>query len=128
MVVFALLLTRMADAHMHLCFDGQEQPVSLHVSDGRHHHHDPQHAESGYASERDGQYQDASHHAQQHSDEDVDVADAALAKKASGVPPLAAGAYRLALAPADSFEISGVRHPVLSVSIHLHPPPRGPPV
>lgn len=33
-----LLFTRIADSHLHLCFDGGEPPVSLHTLDGDAHH------------------------------------------------------------------------------------------
>lgn len=45
-----LLFTQMGGAHLHLCFDGQEPPASLHLSDANHHddhhggHHDRHHA------------------------------------------------------------------------------------
>lgn len=40
-LVLALFAVRSADAHMHLCLDGQEQRASLHVADGGVHHTDP---------------------------------------------------------------------------------------
>lgn len=59
----ALLLVRVVDTHLHLCFDGQEQSVSLHGADGRDHHEDE---------------------GPSHSDKDVDVAVDAVTKKHGG--------------------------------------------
>jgi hypothetical protein len=33
-----LLLTRLGGTHLHLCFDGSEPPISLHVADAGDHH------------------------------------------------------------------------------------------
>lgn len=54
-----LLLTRLADSHLHLCFDGGEPPVSLHTLDTDVHH-------------------DADDTT--HNDQDVDLPSATLAK------------------------------------------------
>ena len=39
-VVFAVLAVRLADTHLHLCFDGQEAPASVHLADASVHHDD----------------------------------------------------------------------------------------
>ena len=84
---FALLLVvRTSDAHMHLCFDGQEPLSSLHIADTAADHHDGGESESG------------------HQDQDVDAANPALAKKsaqASDVGPLPVAALVLLLLPPD---------------------------
>jgi hypothetical protein len=37
-VVLAVLTVRMTDTHLHLCFDGQEAPTSVHSGDASVHH------------------------------------------------------------------------------------------
>ncbi len=53
-----------AHAHVHLCFDGKEDPVAVHVVDGAEHSHSHEHPQS------DGD----------HDDVDLDVQNQALAK------------------------------------------------
>lgn len=38
LVCMALLITRVAGNHLHLCFDGSEPPVSFHTIDAAEHH------------------------------------------------------------------------------------------
>ena len=58
--VLALLLfaVRSADAHVHMCLDGQESRASLHLADGRVHHAgseaDGKHADKDFAYAGDG--------------------------------------------------------------------------
>lgn len=69
-VAFALLIVRTADAHVHLCFDGQEPRSSLHVLD-----------RTSGCHKTDGS----------HQDKDVDALGAVAAKKsaqAESVGPL----------------------------------------
>lgn len=71
-IAFALLVVRTADAHVHLCFDGQEPRSSFHVSD-----------RAGVCHKDDST----------HQDQDVEALGAVLAKKAAqaealGPPPL----------------------------------------
>lgn len=69
-IAFALLMVRTADAHVHLCFDGQEPRSSFHVSDPE-----------PVCHKDDGT----------HQDRDVDALGAALVKKsaqADAVGPL----------------------------------------
>src|SRR3569833_651755 len=40
-VAIALLLTRVAGAHLHLCFDGGEAPATMHLEDASVHHNTP---------------------------------------------------------------------------------------
>jgi hypothetical protein len=63
-VALALLVVQTSDAHVHLCFDGQEPRSSLHVSD-----------RATLCHEGDD-YADGTH-----QDQDVDVGGAALVKK-----------------------------------------------
>src|SRR5437868_14515610 len=64
LLTFALLVARWGDAHLHLCFDGQEPVASVHVSDQASHHdsHETQDAQA-------------------HNDTDVNAYGDALAKK-----------------------------------------------
>jgi hypothetical protein len=39
-VLLAVLAVRMGDTHLHLCFDGQEPPTSVHFADASVHHDD----------------------------------------------------------------------------------------
>lgn len=69
LICAAMLLVQTGGAHLHLCFDGSEPPVSLHVTDRNHHadHHGGHHG---------------NHHAgdQVHSDVDVPLAGDLLNK------------------------------------------------
>ena len=38
LLAVTLLVTRIAGNHLHLCFDGNEPPVSFHASDSEEHH------------------------------------------------------------------------------------------
>jgi hypothetical protein len=64
---FALLFAGITNAHSHVhyCFDGQEPPAAVHISDGADHHH-----------ETLGHHDDGT----KHDDLDVDVQTQALAK------------------------------------------------
>lgn len=69
-IAFALLMVRTTDAHVHLCFDGQESFSSFHVSDPE-----------SFCHKDDST----------HQDQDVDAFGAALVKKsaqADAVGPL----------------------------------------
>jgi len=117
LVSFALLAARVSDAHVHLCFDGQEPRSSLHVS---------QHEPICHTSdERRGDHQD--------QDVDIDAASPLLVKKdfqGDGVAPIAPAEISLLLLPPDR----GAR-PALGEHRHqtqhphsFLPPLRGPPV
>jgi hypothetical protein len=86
MLAFALLIVvRTSDAHVHLCFDGQEPPSSLHFEDTPGHHQ----AEDSQAA---------------HQDQDVDAVNPALVKKAAqaaDIGPLPVVAVVLMLLPPD---------------------------
>lgn len=66
-VALALLAVRMADAHVHVCFDGQEPRSRIHVSDP-----------APFCHESDGT----------HRDQDMDAQGAVLAKKSAGADTL----------------------------------------
>lgn len=66
-IAFALLVVRTTDAHVHLCFDGQEPRSSFHVSDP-----------APLCHKNDGT----------HQDKDIDALGAALAKKSAGTDTL----------------------------------------
>lgn len=66
-----------AHAHVHLCFDGQEAPASVHLVDGKDHSHHSQHS---HHSRHSHDSQGDSEHAEDHDDLDVDVPNPALAK------------------------------------------------
>lgn len=114
-VAFALLVVRISDAHVHLCFDGQEAPRSLHVSDRSALCHMPE-GSSGT-----------------HQDQDVDAVGAALAKKdsqAQSVDPLPiADIVLLLLAPPRSSVVRDaapadltVNRPYLNLPLLRGPP------
>jgi len=110
-VCVALLATRIADGHLHLCFDGQEPPISLHAAVEA-----PHHGEDSAA----------------HADRDVALSKAALAK--STPAGLDADAL-LFISVVWSLPLASVKHqlpvatPVISPSLLrlLRPPLRGPP-
>jgi len=64
-IAFVLLIVRTGDAHLHLCFDGQEAPQTLHVVDDVANHH------NGGAGQST------------HTDTDVDAVDVGMTKKVS---------------------------------------------
>lgn len=113
-VLLAVLVTRLGGAHLHLCFDGQEPPATLHTGDTAEHNH---------------------HHLdEQHSDQDVDVLGAVLMKKSSGsadMPVLLAVCLVLLLLlprvlgrwPSAAFYRISPHQP-----LRLRPPLRGPPL
>ena len=111
---FALLLitVRSADAHVHLCLDGQEPPAALHVADGGV-HHDSAEAQQG------------------HQDKDVKYAvDGTFKKADAGDVLLIATAWSfVATLPARTAEPPQHWEATHAPSdpFHLRPPLRGPP-
>ena len=109
----AFLATRVSDAHVHLCFDGQEPPTAVHMADGSVHN-------------------DAHHADTDHTDQDVDVLGALLVKKVDDsldlTAPLLAAAIVLLVSdhrsvrPFSAYD-SAPAHP----PFRLTPPLRGPP-
>ena len=115
LMLIAFVATRLADAHLHLCFDGQEAASAMHVADGAVHN-------------------DAHHTDSEHDDRDVDVFDVVLLKKVADSTDLLALTFVVAWLV---FLIPTRRHdwphdlaaPVALRSIfRLRPPLRGPPV
>jgi hypothetical protein len=85
-VALALLVVQASDAHMHLCFDGQEPRSSLHMSSDR----------TAVCHEGDD-YADGTH-----QDQDVDAIGAALAKKEAPIHvlgPLFVASFVLPIMP-----------------------------
>lgn len=115
----AVLLLRVGGAHLHLCFDGSEPPVSMHLGDSGVHHAD----DAG----NDGPAADG------HADRDVGIGADALLKKPSGsveIPVLAilCGLLLIYLARRRDALPVFIPAPKLSpVRTHLRPPLRGPP-
>lgn len=115
LLAIVLLPVRMANAHLHLCLDGQEPPVSVHVQDT------PMH--DGVADVHDDG----------HTDRDLDVSKSLTVAKASNlddVSPALLNVYVLAIVlPAQSHVVprSVLLTPDLEPAFDLRPPPRGPP-
>jgi hypothetical protein len=110
----ALLPLRMANAHLHLCLDGQDAPIAVHVEDLPADHDDP-HAANG------------------HHDHDVDVSGSVTAIKASNLIALdyaVIDAYVFAIllpAQPDSVQVTSFVAPDLPSVFLLYPPSHGPP-
>jgi hypothetical protein len=113
-----------AHAHVHLCFDGQEPPASVHLSDKSGHHDSvrPSDQIAGF-----GHYADD----EDHDDVDLDLANPALAKTfkhdvTAICPTWHKGApivRSVAEAPAPALD-----RPIASTRTYLHPPLRAPPL
>ena len=113
-VVLAVLTVRASDIHLHLCFDGQEPPTTVHFADASVHHDD-------------------NHDGETHSDKDFDPLVGTLLKSSGTdsdiAPPLSVATLVLLLPPVSSTV------PVASDQLrlaadpphHLRPPLRGPP-
>ena len=109
-----LLLLRVGGVHLHLCFDGQEAPATLHLVDGA-----PEHAESGAAGE--------------HRDDNIDDGSSSVAKNSAAdfdipVVLLAAFVLWVVLPVLRISRARGTRLPAFRVPTFLRPPLRGPPV
>ena len=113
-VLLAVLVTRLAGVHLHLCFDGQEPPATVHA----------------------GEHADPSEHLfdEQHSDKDVDVLGTMLFKKAGGsidLPVLLAACIVLLflLQPArGQWPFAAFYRFFALQPVRLRPPLRGPPL
>ncbi len=67
-----------AHSHVHYCFDGQEPPASVHLTDSTDHEHEiPGHHDDDGAAHDDGAEHDDG---TEHDDLDLDVPNQALAK------------------------------------------------
>ena len=110
----ALLPMRFANAHLHLCADGQEPPVSIHMQDAPTHF-------------------DASDSAPGHDDRDVEVPAAQAVVKVDSTDQLTLACigqyfFALYLAPdAGESPAALAATPHLPAPFDLRPPTRGPP-
>jgi hypothetical protein len=117
-LVLAVLTVRASDTHLHLCFDGQEPPTTVHFADASIHHdnhHDDHH---------DGE--------ETHADKDLDPFFGVLAK--SGDSDLEV-ALPVSFVVAFLLPVESQTLPVAAETIplaasppfYLRPPLRGPP-
>lgn len=109
----AFLATRVSDAHVHLCFDGQEPPTAVHMADGSV-HNDAHHADS------------------EHTDQDIGLFDALLVKKGDDSPDLDSFLPALGMLVVVSEDdrtqpLAAYRAPAIRPPFRLIPQPRGPP-
>ena len=118
-VVLAVLAVRLADTHLHLCFDGQEAPTSVHLADASIHHDlDP-----------DLEHEDGPPHA----DQDIDPFIGTVAKSDDDTQPL----FALIVGTLLTIEMLSPDRAVPAVDretllptpppFYLRPPLRGPP-
>jgi hypothetical protein len=114
-LALAVFTVRASDTHLHLCFDGQEAPTSVHFADGSVHNDD---------------HHDTDDH---HADKDLDPFVGLLLKSAGTDPDVALPATLVALVlllPPARDSLPVISDPVrLAVGppLHLRPPLRGPP-
>ena len=116
-LAIALVAVRISGVHLHLCPDGQEAPVSVHIFDAPGHHED------GPAQGTDG-----------HEDRDIDVSlsGAALFKKSdvgAAIVPVVTFFVLLVLLPRVATFLPWPSAPALPIgpSAYFRPPLRGPP-
>jgi hypothetical protein len=112
-VLLAFSGARLVDAHLHVCLDGQEAPVTVHTGDGSIHN-------------------DEHHQEQQHDDRDVDFLNAIFVKKAGpDLQPFITVVSFVTVALAPPRFISSSLPPPLPPYrpfFQLRPPLRGPPL
>lgn len=114
-VVLAVVVVRLADAHLHLCFDGQEAPTTVHIADASVHH--------------DQEHEDGATHA----DQDINPFLGTLVKSDDDSQPLAAWIVgtllTIELQPPDQGVPAFDRDTPLTTDppFYLRPPLRGPP-
>ena len=113
-VVMTVLVVRASDTHLHLCFDGQEPPATVHFADASVH-------------------QDEHHEGQDHADEDVDPFVGAFTKSDDGDVDIASfiiASVLLAWMPRARDEPpqpSDLPYATAGPPHHVRPPLRGPP-
>jgi hypothetical protein len=119
LVCVAVLVLRIGGAHLHLCFDGSEPPVAMHLGDsGVHHADEAAGLESG---------------SNEHADRDIGIGADALVKKPTGsieIPLLAVLFGLLLFYVARRRDVLPVYLPPFLLTparAHLRPPLRGPP-
>jgi hypothetical protein len=121
-VCLSLLIMRISGAHLHLCFDGSEPPLSYHVADSGIHH----------ADEHDHGLTHETAHEQSHDDRDLDVGQDLLIKKLAAKDltlALITFALLLFLVSVSSgmARTAYLPPPSKRLRAHLRPPLRGPP-
>lgn len=115
MLCVILISARVGGAHLHLCFDGQEPPVSMHLADETFDHHQPTYT--------------AAHH-----DEDISLVADAVAKSTKSkidLPPALLVALVLLLLLVGQTRTPFLRRSTLRIKAApacLLPPLRGPPL
>ncbi len=113
-VVLAVLTVRASDTHLHLCFDGQEPPTTVHFADASVHH-------------------DEAHDGENHADKDFDPLVGLLLKHGGTDSDLALPTCVVAavlLLPPVSDAVPAAPHSLpadVGPPLHLRPPLRGPP-
>lgn len=113
LALLAMLVIRLGEIHLHLCFDGQEPAAAVHVNDSPSHD--------------DGDHADASH-----SDQDVELSTAGIVKKASAdsldVLFVCLAILLLLPAPGRVAPRPAYRFFAPARPAHFQPPLRGPPL
>lgn len=113
LLALMLIIVRTADAHAHLCEDGKEPPVSIHLGDGGNHpcETDPLEEHSG--------------------DKNIQIASDIVLKKAPNADPwlpvLLAYFYDVEAPGSDERIQFQSTVPPLEAVVYLRPPLRGPP-
>jgi hypothetical protein len=109
-----------AHSHIHYCFDGQEPPAAVHLTDSTDHHHElpGHHHDDGIAHDR-AAHAGTEHDGADHDDLDLDVPNQALAKVVKHDLPAIAGL-------AFAVPVEALRRSALAVSVDTppHPNPR----
>lgn len=111
-LLLAFISVRVGDAHLHMCLDGSEAPVTVHTADSS------THSESHH------------HQAEHQQDRDVEPLDAVLLKAglAADVFVLAVSSYLIALIPLPTGHPAEMADlPELRPPSQILPPLRGPP-
>jgi hypothetical protein len=113
-VALAVLTVRASDTHLHLCFDGQEPPTTLHFADASVHH-------------------DENHDGETHADRDFDPFVGLLLKSGNTdsdvALPLGVVALVVLLPPVSDTVPAASDPPSAATDppFYLRPPLRGPP-
>lgn len=103
-----------AHSHVHYCFDGQEPPAAVHLSDSTDHHHELPRDHDDSAEHHDSEHGDS-----EHDDLDLDVPNQALAKVVKhDLPAIDALAWTM---PVESLPSGAL---AASVDTPPHPNPR----
>lgn len=115
MLCIVLLSARVGGAHLHLCFDGLEPPVSMHLADESLDHHAPSSTVI-------------------HHDEDISLVADAIAKSAKpkiDIAPMLLAALLVLLLVVRQTRAPFIRRRAIRTAVapaYLLPPLRGPPL